>query len=94
MKFQFKPNVTIVDYDRMINICTFDDNGFYETDNPNKIKYLTTKATRVKVVDEPKDEPKDEPEEKVYTCKKCKFTTTNMGELLAHYRAEHPKKEG
>ena len=88
MKFQFKPNVTIVDYDRMINICTFDENGFYETDNPNKIKYLTTKATRVKVVKEPKEEPK----EKVYACKKCKFTTTNMGELLAHYRAEHPKK--
>ena len=88
MKFQYKPNVTIVDYDKMINICTFDDNGFYETDNPNKIKYLTTKATRVKVVEEPKDEPK----EKVYTCKKCKFTTTNMGELLAHYRIDHPKK--
>lgn len=92
MKFQYKPNVTIVDYDKMINICTFDDNGFYETDNPNKIKYLTTKATSVKVVDEPKEEPKKETAEKVYACKKCKFTTTNMGELLAHYRIDHPKK--
>ena len=24
-------------------------------------------------------------------CKKCEFTCENQGELLAHYRAEHPK---
>lgn len=69
MKFQYKPNVTIVDYDKMINICTFDDNGFYETDNPNKIKYLTTKATSVKVVDEPKEEPKKKPQKRFTSVK-------------------------
>lgn len=98
MKFQGKPNLTIVDYKRLVAICTFDENGFFETDDPNKIKYLTTKTTSAKVVEEqPKVTPKEEkpqevPEEKVYNCKKCKFTTTNMGELLAHYRNEHPKK--
>lgn len=98
MKFQGKPNLTIVDYKRLVAICTFDENGFFETDDPNKIKYLTTKTTSAKVVEEqskvtPKEEkPQEVPGEKVYTCKKCKFTTTNMGELLAHYRIDHPKK--
>ena len=106
MKFQGKPNLTIVDYKRLVAICTFDENGFFETDDPNKIKYLTTKTTSAKVVEEqpkvtpkeekpqevPKEVPKKETAEKVYKCKKCKFTTTNMGELLAHYRIDHPKK--
>lgn len=88
MKFQYRPNTSIIDYDKLVKICTFDENGFYETDNPKTIKYLTKKATAVKVV-EPVKKPT---EEKVYKCKKCKFTTPNMGELLAHYRTEHPKK--
>jgi hypothetical protein len=98
MKFQGKPNLTIVDYKRLVAICTFDENGFFETDDPNKIKYLTTKTTSAKVVEEqPKVTPKEEkpqevPAEKVYKCKKCGYTTTNMGELLAHYRTKHPKE--
>ncbi len=96
MKFQYRPNTSIIDYNKLVKICTFDENGFYETDNPKIIKYLTKKARAVKVV-EPVKKPTEEPvkkptEEKVYKCKKCKFTTPNMGELLAHYRTEHPKK--
>lgn len=92
MKFQYKPNCAIIDYDKMVKICTFDENGFFETDNPKLIKRLQ-KSRKIKQVTEEK--PKTKPEEvkeKVYKCKKCKFTTTNMGELLAHYRNEHPKK--
>lgn len=97
MKFRYKPNVTIIDYDKMVKICTFDENGFYETDNPSKIKYLTTKAKGVKVIDEaPKAEtPKEEkklPADRFYNCKKCDFKTTNQGDLLVHYRQKHPKK--
>jgi len=97
VKFQYKPNCAIIDYDKMVRICTFDENGFFETDNPKLIKRLQ-KSRKIKQVLEEKPQevlkevPKKEPEEKVYKCKKCKFTTTNMGELLAHYRIDHPKK--
>ena len=92
MKFQYKPNCAIIDYDKMVKICTFDENGFFETDNPKLIKRLQ-KSRKIKQVTEEKPKTKPEEEkEKVYKCKKCKFTTTNMGELLAHYRNEHPKK--
>jgi hypothetical protein len=97
MKFQYKPNCAIIDYDKMVRICTFDENGFFETDNPKLIKRLQKSRKIKQVLEEkpqevPKEVPKKEPAEKVYTCKKCKFTTTNMGELLAHYRIDHPKK--
>ena len=97
MKFQYKPNCAIIDYDKMVKICTFDENGFFETDNPKLIKRLQ-KSRKIKQVTEekpqgaPKDEPKKETAEKVYKCKKCGYTTTNMGELLAHYRTKHPKE--
>ena len=97
MKFQYRPNCAIIDYDKMVKICTFDENGFFETDNPKLIKRLQKSRKIKQVLEEkpqeaPKDEPKKETAEKVYKCKKCKFTTTNMGELLAHYRIDHPKK--
>ncbi len=97
MKFQYKPNCAIIDYDKMVRICTFDENGFFETDNPKLIKRLQKSRKIKQVIEEkpqeaPKEVPKKETAEKVYTCKKCKFTTTNMGELLAHYRIDHPKK--
>jgi hypothetical protein len=34
----------------------------------------------------------EKPIEKMFKCKKCDFETDNMGKLLAHMRAEHPKK--
>lgn len=52
----------------------------------------------------PKEEPKEiaeeiieEPKKKLpadgfYNCKKCDFKTENQGDLLVHYRTEHPKK--
>lgn len=100
MKFQFRPNTTIVDYDKMLNICTFDESGFYETDDPKKIKYLTTKCRGVKVVGETSEEKpnvetskeKKLPADGFYNCQKCDYKTTNKGKLMAHYRKAHPKK--
>lgn len=97
MKFKYLPNITIVDYDRLVNICTFDESGFFETDNERIINYLTRKALGVKVVDEPektpvKEEPKKAPADGLYNCKKCDFATPNQGELMVHYRKVHPKK--
>jgi len=62
MKFQYRPNTSIIDYNKLVKICTFDENGFYETDNPKIIKYLTKKARAVKVV-----EPVKKPTEKRFT---------------------------
>ena len=42
-------------------------------------------------LEEPK-EAKKLPADGFYNCKKCDFKTENKGELLAHYRTEHPKK--
>lgn len=47
------------------------------------------------VVEEPKQEIVEEkklPADGFYNCKKCDYKTDNKGELLAHYRTEHPKK--
>lgn len=38
-------------------------------------------------------EQKKLPADGFYNCKKCDFKTENKGELLAHYRTEHPKKQ-
>lgn len=67
----------------------FDADGFYETEHPRLIKALSRKF---EIVDEIKKEVKQEKvkeEVKVYSCKKCDFTTDNRGKLMAHYRKEH-----
>jgi len=86
--------VTIVDYNKMVKICTFDENGFYETDNPKKIKYLTTKCRGVKVVDEQPTQQQNviSGKEGLYTCKKCGFKTDNKGKFMAHCRTAHKKE--
>ena len=42
-------------------------------------------------LEEPKEEKKL-PADGFYNCKKCDFKTENQGDLLVHYRTEHPKK--
>ncbi len=93
MKFQYRPNTCVIDYEKLVKICMFDENGFYETDNPKKIEWLRKHAKGVKVVEESEEkEPKNLPADGFYNCKKCDFKTDNNGTLMAHYRKEHPKK--
>ena len=87
MKFYGTPNMLV----RIKNLkpfrsIRFDDKGEFETDNPRLAARL---KTRFEVKTEPKTEQKAEQEHK---CKKCDYKTDNKGELLAHYRTEHPKK--
>lgn len=93
MKFQYRPNTCVIDYEKLVKICVFDENGFYETDNPKKIEWLRKHAKGVNVVEEATKKPENKlPTDEFYNCKKCNFKTDNKGELLAHYRTEHPKK--
>ena len=50
--------------------------------------YLPIEA---KIIDEV-DGYKISVESEVRSCKKCDFTCTSQGELLKHYRENHPKK--
>jgi hypothetical protein len=55
----------------------FDGNGHFSTENPRLIKRLEGKF----------DQASDE-----FKCKKCDFATNSKGELMRHYKAEHPKE--
>lgn len=90
MKYKYKPNCSIIDYKRVKKMFEFDENGEFETNDPKLIKWIKENKNFLKPVTQTTEQPK--PEEKIYQCKKCDFTTTNMGELLAHYRNDHPKK--
>lgn len=70
-------------------VFRFDKNGEYITDDERLINKLKSRFTYTEMENNVTD---DNPSEKIYQCKKCDFTTDNMGLLMAHYR-EH-KKEG
>lgn len=84
----------------------FDENGELETEKPLLIKVLARVAERpdslISIVES--DTPETEnnadasaetgDEIKLLHCKKCDFTSDNWGELMAHYRADHPKDKG
>lgn len=72
-----------------IKFAKFDENGLYSTDNERIIKrfyHAFDSVPGLSVVEE-------EPEGKTYKCKQCDYTTQNKGELMAHYRADHPKED-
>lgn len=84
VKFKGTPNLLVRFNPPIGNIkhIRFDENGEYQTDNKRIIKRFSHKFDSVPVK-----------EVKSYKCKKCDFTTDNKGELMAHYRTEHPKGE-
>lgn len=65
-------------------IGRFDNNGIFETDN---IKIIDRMKGKFQVYE---DIPAIS--NTLKHCKKCDFTCENQGELLAHYRAIHPKE--
>ena len=83
----------------------FDSDGFYETESPRLIRLLSRRFKTAEennivvenineeIISEPEVEiPMAETVKKTLKCKKCGYETSNQGELLSHYRSEHPKK--
>lgn len=66
----------------------FNAEGRFETENPFLIRAL---SRQFEIDDE--IENKADSTEVIRRCKKCDFTCGNQGDLLAHYRKNHPKKE-
>jgi hypothetical protein len=92
MKFNGTPNQLIKMVYRIgiarktKSIGRFDKDGIFETEDANIIKRMTKHFTeQVFHIIEDK--------EIIRHCKKCSFTCTNQGELMKHYREEHPKGE-
>jgi len=84
IKFKGQPNMLVRFNPPIGNIkyVRFDENGEFCTDNERIIKRFKHRFDSVPVKESIKE----------YKCKKCDFKTDNMGELLSHYRIEHPKK--
>lgn len=91
MIFYSEPNMLVrinknIASNRRLKSFRFDSEGKFETENPRLINALKRRFKYdIEVVAEEK-------EETLKHCKKCDFTSTNQGELLKHYREEHPKK--
>ena len=92
MKFYGPPNVLLrVRNMKPIRAIRFDGNGEYETENPRLIARLKTRFKYEEPAEKPKQQKKL-PADGFYNCKKCDFKTENQGDLLVHYRTNHPKK--
>lgn len=107
MKFKAEPNLYVRVSNKIVQRTTglkgfnFDENGEYETENPMMINVLSQnfevieevleQAEEVVEVEEIK-ETVEVIEVKLFKCKKCDFKTDNKGELLAHYKKDHPKE--
>ena len=81
MKYFGEPGLTVIDYKKLKKAFQFDENGEFETNDPKLIAWMKKNKNFIPC------------EDKKYKCKKCVFTTTNMGELLQHYKKEHPKED-
>lgn len=81
MKYIGEPNCTVIDYERLKPVFVFNENGEYETNDPKIIDFMKKKKPHIKAV-----------ESDLIKCKKCEFACSNKGELMAHYRKEHPKE--
>lgn len=83
MKFYGTPNMLVKEKKRkpmstdfvFKPLFRFNADGEFETNNEKLISKLKRRFEY----------------EKLKQCKKCDFKTENMGELLLHYRKEHPK---
>lgn len=82
MKYIGIKNCSVVDYWNNKLIFKFDKNGLFETTDDKIIKFMKKQKPNIKCE-----------ELKQYNCKKCDFTSDNMGLLLAHYRKIHSKED-
>lgn len=96
MRFKAEPNL-YVRFSLPLQRATgkkglyFKEDGTFETESPVLIKALSRQFE----IDtsEDKSENKVTSTETIRRCKKCDFTCNNQGEMLKHYRENHPKKE-
>jgi hypothetical protein len=85
MKYIYQPHCHIINYETGKEAFCFDENGEFETDDPKLIAWMKKKKNFIRC------EEIKLPADGLYNCKKCDFASTNKGELMAHYRKEHPK---
>lgn len=70
----------------------FSADGLYETHNKFLARRLARKFEIVTAEPE-QSEPQEQPQEvTLKKCKKCDFTCDNQGDLMRHYKTEHPKE--
>ncbi len=83
MKYIYKPNAYIIDYEKGKKVFQFDKNGEYVTKDEKLIKWMKKNKNFIKC------------ENNVATikCKKCGAEFTNKGDFLVHCREKHPKRK-
>jgi len=101
MKFKAEPNLYVRIANKYVQRVTgkkgfyFDDKGEYTTENEVLIKVISQNFEIVEEVAEVVKEVEEIVEGKAETkqrhCKKCDFTCETQGEILKHYKTEHPK---
>lgn len=106
MKFYGEPNMGVFEVVRKKNgmrkvkrelVFRFDENGEYVTNDEMLIKRLVRKFEHddndniVEVTADKVGDNKEQVEVKLRKCKKCDFACESQGELLKHYRENHPK---
>lgn len=92
MVFKGQPKLAIMDYTgkTAFKVGTFDENGLM--DIPDDSKYIDRLKRKYEVYNaEEKQAESKETTEKKIVCKKCGQEFGNQGELMSHYRKEHPK---
>ena len=104
MKFKGTPGLMLRDYSRKATVGRFDENGIMEVTDGYYIKkmikrYEAIDDAETKQAEGQAAEAEAPPAEIKYACKKCTAEGktvgfSNMGELMAHYRKEHPKAGG
>jgi hypothetical protein len=82
MKYFGEPGMTIIDYKKLKKVFQFDEKGEFETNDPKLITWMKKNKNFIRCEETPS-----------FKCKKCDFTTPNKGELLQHYKKEHPKED-
>lgn len=79
------PNTVLIDMYSKYAPVQFDKNGEVIVKNNPFTQRIIKKYKYEEITEAPKGG-------KSYQCKKCDFTTGNKGELMTHYRTEHPKE--
>ena len=88
MKYFGTPGMAIIDYENLKTKFVMDENGEFETEDEKLIQWMKKNKNFIRC-----EESKKLPADGLYNCKKCSFASPNKGELMAHYRKEHPKED-